>query len=301
MLRKTHCTKLPQLQKAVMYTSAQPFSYYYWDEVPFSAVASLVRINQMKHPVANIFCKINPDSKLTDILAVGTRKCLYFAESPLKFQRAMAPLKEEAEMDLDEATRTELLAKARIDTRDRYERRRTVNIGNMRCKVDDKALRVSNPKKRAFRFRFLYKGTEEYILTVEFKAESIIHAIVKELTSDESKNKGKKLDKNIIEKVLTEAFESDDLWIDCTCPDFRYRFAYAATKHDHKAMKPETRPSKITNPKARGIGCKHLIKVLSNPTWMQKCAILALTAIKRVPMQLFFPYVSSMSDLNCLR
>ena len=287
-MRKAHFSKFP-LGRALSATGAKPLPWYYWETVPFSEVSSLVKENQLFHPCANVFCKTSFED-LTEVLLLGKTKCIYLAGNPHKLEES-----------LNEASRQDLLAKARIDTRDRYESRRTVNIGRMRCKLDEKVLKQSNPKKRAIQFRFKYKGTlpDEYILSVELPAEKIVQAIVYELK--EGKHKGKKLDASILEEILMNSFDSDDVKIDCTCPDFRYRFAYAATKHHFKARKPETRPSKITNPKARGAGCKHLIKLLSNPLWMKKCSILVLSALRRTPVQLFFPYVSSMEDLKLLR
>ena len=52
-----------------------------------------------------------------------------------------------------------------------------------------------------------------------------------------------------------------------------YRFAYWATKYGYKYGKPETRPSKITNPDDKlGAMCKHLSALLSNKKWITKMA-----------------------------
>lgn len=49
-----------------------------------------------------------------------------------------------------------------------------------------------------------------------------------------------------------------------------YRFAYAATQWGYKYGRPETRPSKITNPNGYGSMCKHLISMLSNKEWLKQ-------------------------------
>lgn len=52
-----------------------------------------------------------------------------------------------------------------------------------------------------------------------------------------------------------------------------YRFAYWATKYGYKYGKPETRPSKITNPNDKlGAMCKHLDALLGNKKWVTKVA-----------------------------
>jgi hypothetical protein len=68
---------------------------------------------------------------------------------------------------------------------------------------------------------------------------------------------------------MDEAFEnlrvlSDkvDILVYCDCPAFLYRgFAYIATKMGF-AVKKESRPPRIRNPRLRGSVCKHLVAVL---------------------------------------
>lgn len=57
----------------------------------------------------------------------------------------------------------------------------------------------------------------------------------------------------------------------CSCPDYQYRIAYWASRTNTIVGDKETRPSNITNPNNRlGSGCKHLMLVLSNTSWMIK-------------------------------
>ena len=57
------------------------------------------------------------------------------------------------------------------------------------------------------------------------------------------------------------------------CPDFTYRHAYWATIKDINSGVPEKRPSAITNPKNNlGPGCKHIMLVLANNSWLTKVA-----------------------------
>lgn len=57
------------------------------------------------------------------------------------------------------------------------------------------------------------------------------------------------------------------------CPDWRYRMSFWATMKDINSGVPEKRPSKITNPKNNlGPGCKHVMLVLSNNSWLIKVA-----------------------------
>ena len=57
------------------------------------------------------------------------------------------------------------------------------------------------------------------------------------------------------------------------CPDWAYRFAYWMTITDINSGQPENRPSDITNPdNTKGAGCKHVLLVLANNTWLIKVA-----------------------------
>jgi len=81
------------------------------------------------------------------------------------------------------------------------------------------------------------------------------------------------VDRKIILRALTKAFNSDDVYINCQCPDFRYRFKYWATKNNLLIGDPENRPADITNPhNDKGPGCKHIILCLSDASWLIKIA-----------------------------
>ena len=57
------------------------------------------------------------------------------------------------------------------------------------------------------------------------------------------------------------------------CEDFKYRFQYYATVNDLNSGTPETRPSDITNPDdSLGSGCKHILLVLNNTSWILRVA-----------------------------
>lgn len=83
--------------------------------------------------------------------------------------------------------------------------------------------------------------------------------------------KTQELDRKIIAKALARAFNADQVYINCTCPDFRYRGKYWATKNNILIGAPETRPSDITNPNdTKGPGCKHITLALSDSSWLVK-------------------------------
>lgn len=84
---------------------------------------------------------------------------------------------------------------------------------------------------------------------------------------------GNKLDLRSVTRALLDAFNQEDVYIRCNCPDFTYRHAYWATIKDINSGVPEKRPSAITNPKNNlGPGCKHIMLVLANNSWLTKVA-----------------------------
>lgn len=83
--------------------------------------------------------------------------------------------------------------------------------------------------------------------------------------------KTQELNRKIISKALVRAFNADNVYINCTCPDFRYRGKYWATKNNILIGAPELRPSDITNPNdTKGPGCKHITLALSDSSWLIK-------------------------------
>lgn len=81
------------------------------------------------------------------------------------------------------------------------------------------------------------------------------------------------LDRKLVLKALTRAFNGDDVYIRCDCPDFRYRHAYFATKNNIIVGEPENRPSDETNPyDTKGPGCKHITLALTDSSWLIRVA-----------------------------
>lgn len=76
-----------------------------------------------------------------------------------------------------------------------------------------------------------------------------------------------------ISRAAINAFNSNDIFIDCSCPDFQYRYRYWRTRQKQNSAEPENRPSDITNPQDKlGSSCKHVLLVLSNNSWVLRAA-----------------------------
>lgn len=180
-------------------------------------------------------------------------------------------------LKLDEATRTQLVAQSRNvgqykDTsrgRNRMERKKYSKIANavknyneidMNKLFKQDILQVNIP---------VVGETDEYTVTI--KLEGVIAEIQKNI-----KNNGNKLEFRTIIQSLTKVFNTSDVYVKCTCADFKYRFAHwniiKNVSVDDSAADPG--PGKgIANPNDdKGRGCKHVLHCLANGNWMMKVA-----------------------------
>ena len=82
------------------------------------------------------------------------------------------------------------------------------------------------------------------------------------------------LDVQFVSRALNSAYDmTDDIKVDCGCPDWYYRFSYVATVHGYKFGEPQTIPANETNPNDNlGATCKHIDLLLSKRTWLQYSA-----------------------------
>ena len=180
-------------------------------------------------------------------------------------------------LKLDEATRTQLVAQSRTvgqykDTsrgRNRMERKKYSKVAgavkayneiSMDKLFKQDILQVSIP---------VVGETDEYTVTI--KIEGVVAEMQKNI-----KNNGNKMEFRTIIQSLTKVFNTTDVYVKCTCPDFKYRFAHwnivKNVSVDDSSADPG--PGKgIVNPNDdKGRGCKHVLLTLSNGEWMMKVA-----------------------------
>jgi len=68
-----------------------------------------------------------------------------------------------------------------------------------------------------------------------------------------------------IYRAIVNAINNSDIFVSCTCSDFKYRQAYYASRGRYNSGQPQIVPSKVTNPNdTKGSGCKHIMKVLAD-------------------------------------
>jgi len=161
-------------------------------------------------------------------------------------------------LKLEEASRNELLAFAKGETITRYNKAQAYkgfsinnidttdilknNVLVVTCQVGDYDDTI---------------GLEDILYWIEMGAES---------------NQNRQINTKVITQAVMNSIDGMDIKVDCTCGDFRYRFAYMATTLDYKYGKPEYRPNRYhkTNKENRGSICKHLVALLSNKRWLQQ-------------------------------
>lgn len=107
--------------------------------------------------------------------------------------------------------------------------------------------------------------TDDYTVKISFGGFT-------DLIYDQVKAQGK-FNLKAVTRALVTGFNRSDVYINCSCADSKYRFAYWNTKNGITSGDPETRPANETNPDdTLGSACKHVLLVLSNTSWILRTA-----------------------------
>lgn len=178
---------------------------------------------------------------------------------------------------LDEATRNQLIAQSRNvgiykDTSrgaNRAQRKKYSKVANA-VKAYNEINMNDLWKSDILQVNIPVVGeTDEYTVTI--KLEGVVAELQKNI-----KNNQNKFEFRTIIQALTKVFNTSDVYVKCSCPDFKYRFAHwniiKNVSVDDSSKDPG--PGKgIANPNDdKGRGCKHILLVLSNGSWMMKVA-----------------------------
>lgn len=108
--------------------------------------------------------------------------------------------------------------------------------------------------------------TDYYIVKIKFEG------VLKELQRYIKQNNNK-FEYKVVLQALTRVFNSQDIYVRCSCPDFKFRFDFWSTVNNYNSGTPQNIPAKITNPTDnKGSGCKHILLVLSNLEWLLRVA-----------------------------
>ena len=174
-------------------------------------------------------------------------------------------------IQLNEDSRTQLVARSKTGKRERdgktrYEKRLKSKVATS-TKQYNKINMYELFKNGIVTIGIEVKGeTDNYIVTMSYGG------VLDELRNLLKRNNDV-LDLKSVIKSLVIAFNKNDVYIRCTCPDFFYRFGYWATKNNIISGDVQLIPSDETNPKDDlGPACKHVLLVLSNTSWLIKVA-----------------------------
>lgn len=117
--------------------------------------------------------------------------------------------------------------------------------------------------------------TDDYVVRVTF--ENILKNI-----QDEVKRNNMKFEFSTVIKSLMKSLNTGDVYVSCTCPDWKYRMDWWAKQGRYDsavggatyAPKPEGQGGAIgaNNLDDKGAGCKHVNLVLGNLSWCMKIA-----------------------------
>lgn len=177
---------------------------------------------------------------------------------------------------LTEDSRSQLLSKSkRADSyapsnqafgKNRYERR-------LRSKVSHSVKDYNSINmNRLFKDNLLDVKVSVQGETDNYEVKISFGGFLDNLHKELERNNGE-LNLRVVSRALSSSFNSDNVYIHCSCPDWKYRMSYYATKNSITSGDPELRPSKITNPTdSKGPGCKHSLLVISNNSWLLKVA-----------------------------
>jgi hypothetical protein len=172
---------------------------------------------------------------------------------------------------LNEATRQQLINKGKtgqpekMDGKTRYEKRVNSKISSTVKQYN------SIDMNKAFKDNILTVDVKVRGETDDYEVKMSFGGFL-DILHDQVEKNGK-LDLRGILKALMLGFNKDNVYISCTCPDFHFRMSYWATRNQIISGPKQTIPSPITNPNDKlGPGCKHVMLVLNNSSWIIKTA-----------------------------
>jgi len=185
-------------------------------------------------------------------------------------------MKNQDKTPLNEITRWEIIRRSQREAPERFAKKQFYKAKDFND-VDFEELFTNDS--------FVWRSrVGDYIVTIAF--EGAFQNLYNEIRNWSGKNRWKRITLKMLTNCLSKALDEEDLQVDCTCPDFRYRFSYHLSRPDVDAkygMK-QNRPPKVRNVKNnKGYVCKHLLAVLYGKRWVPAAAKAWLSYIKANP------------------
>ena len=201
------------------------------------------------------------------------------AEKRLQQVEYFKHLNEELDNLLLEKKRSELISKSKSGANYKSKERKNQNRWDRRVysklstSVSDYNKIDMNTfwKEDFLEFGVKVRGeTDNYVVTVTFER-------VLDRLADEIKRNNNKLEFKNVLRALINTFNSEDVYVACSCPDWVYSgnnyYSYRQGYNSDPKFGPAMDAPVIRNPGDNlGAGCKHINLVLSNLTWIMKIA-----------------------------
>ena len=177
---------------------------------------------------------------------------------------------------LNEITRWEIIRRSQRESPERFMKKKFYRAKDFN-NVDFEELFTNDS--------FVWRSrVGDYIVTISF--EGAFQNLYNEVRSWSGKNRWKKLTLNLLTKCLSKALDSEDLQVDCTCPDQVYRFNFWLSRPevDGKYGAKQNVAPKVRNVKNnKGYVCKHILSVLYGKRWIPAAAKAWLNYIQANP------------------
>lgn len=150
--------------------------------------------------------------------------------------------------------------------KNRFERKRYSHIENQ-VKTYNRINRNDLFKKDILQIDIPVIGeTDNYTVTV--KVEGVVAEMAKNI-----KNNHNQFEYRTVLQAMVKCLNSNDIWLKCTCPDYKYQFKAWNIRKGISVEGPSEDPGLgkgIANPHdSKGDGCKHILLVLSNLQWVK--------------------------------
>ena len=175
---------------------------------------------------------------------------------------------------LNEITRMDIIRRSKIESPERFQKQKFYKAKDF-DNVDFQELFENDT--------FTWKSrVGDYIVTISF--EGAFANLYMQIGSWSGKNRWKRIDLHLLAQCLSKALDQEDLYVDCTCPDFKYRFDYWLSQAGGKYGVQQNRPPKVRNVRNnKGFVCKHILSVLFGKRWVPAAAKAWLSFIKANP------------------
>lgn len=162
---------------------------------------------------------------------------------------------------LTEITRSEYLRASKIKSPERYKKLKNYYKQKNMLKELDFAKLFNNDE-------FVWRQIiGDYDVIIAF--EGAFYELQQRTKGWGGVNRIKRITKKLLTECISTALDTEDLYVSCSCDDFKYRFNFWLSQAGGKYGPLETRPPKVRNVNNnKGYVCKHILNALHGKRWV---------------------------------